>query len=61
MKLEHVIHTGYDNGYPLTESHFIKFGNELILIGCNGADWKDSPYGKLADTIVKAVNEKSGE
>ena len=57
MKLEHVVYTQYDNGWPLTENHYIKFGNELILIGCNGANWKENRYGKLADLIVEAVNK----
>jgi hypothetical protein len=57
MKLEHVIYTDYLNNYPYSESHYIKFGNELILIGCNGTDWKENRYGKLADLIVEAVNK----
>jgi hypothetical protein len=61
MKLEHIIYTDYLNNYPYSEAHYIKFGNELILIGCNGVDWKENRYGKLADLIVEAVNKETGE
>jgi len=35
MKIEHVIHTHYECDYPFTESHYIKFGVDLIVEAVN--------------------------
>jgi len=64
MKLEHVVQKHYDkDGFPVSESHFIKINDELFLIGCNGVFSvpESDDYGEIADWIVEAVNEKAGE
>lgn len=61
MNIEHVVQVHYDDGFPYSESHFIKIDSELILIGCNDTIQKGSRYGEIADTIVKAVNQYEGE